>query len=257
MSRRPILPIATLALLCAATVGCSTRVATTGTWVAPPPANAGGPGQALPRPARVLVEAFAVDPQQVSLDSGVGPRLQARMSGADPEMAREGLAGDVQGAIAETLIKKIRKMGLDAEPARPGEIAQPGDLLVQGRITRITQGNRTRRLTVGFGAGKSEVDADAALVYALPGGGTTPLQSYTASSNSGRKPGMAAGASMAVGQGSAAPAALNGAMGVHGERPGVAGEGERAASHLARSMGQYFAAQHWIAASSVPSWSPR
>ena len=85
------------------------------------------------------------------------------------------------------------------------------------------------------------------------------LQAYSGTSNSGRKPGMAAGAGMAAQQASMAPAALGIVSGAHGEkkRAGVAGEGQRVAEHLSRNIGQYFAQQGWIPASAVPAASIR
>ena len=255
------LPGAVALLLSAALAsGCTTHVATTGTMV-PPPQPTGQPTTAatLPRPERVLVQDFPVDPDAVTLDRAIGLRLQRQSSGEDPAMAQQKVGMAVQDAISSTLMKAFQKMNVPAEHAAPGTAPSPGDLLVRGEITRIDQGNRTRRLTVGFGAGKSEVNADAAIYYVQPNGEPELLQTYSGSSNSGRKPGMAASAGMAAQQASMAPAALGIASGAHGEtrRAGVAGEGQRVADHLSRSIGQYFAQQGWIPASAVPAQSLR
>ncbi len=116
--------------------GCATRSSTTGSYV---PTNA-----ALPKPRRVLVMDFADDPARVSLDQGIGPRLERQLSPGAPGGSRYDAAAQVQSAISETLVSEIRKMGLFAERAGPGTVPQPGDALVQGQIERVSEGNRTR-----------------------------------------------------------------------------------------------------------------
>lgn len=256
MSRRAFLSLGVMLILPATfAAGCSTRVSTTATAL---PAHDAF-GSPLPRPRRVLVQDFIVDPDAVRLDQAIGLRLQRQVSGEDEVTTRAQTAMQVQDAISSTLTQAFRKMDLSVQHAGPEIQAVPGDLLVQGEITRIDQGNRARRLGIGFGAGKSEVDADAAISYVGADGRPQFLQSYSGVSNSGRKPGMAAGAGMAVREASAAPAALGAASGVYGEkkRSGVAGEGQRVAKHLSRNIGQYFAQQGWIAPSAVPAWSLR
>ncbi len=73
---------------------------------------------------------------------------------------------EVQDAIAQSLLDGIRQMGFAAERALPGNAAQPSDLLVRGEILQIDEGNRARRLAIGFGAGKSSVEASVQVYYA-------------------------------------------------------------------------------------------
>jgi hypothetical protein len=231
-----------LAALTAA--ACSTRVTSS-----PPVAISATP---IAQPARVAVMDFAL-PDSVRLDQGVASRLQRLAGGADTGALQAQTAADVQDAVTETLVAAIDKMGLNAVALGPGEAALPGDAVVSGRITRIDQGNRTRRLAIGFGAGKSEVDASAQLALVTPTGPMV-VQTYTASSNSGHKPGLAVGAASSAAQSTLAPAALTAVTGLHAEqtRTGVAGEGQRLAQHLATSLGTYFAGAGWIPPSAVP-----
>ncbi len=222
--------------------GCATRSSTTGNYA---------PAGPLPKPRRVLVEDFAVDASSVGLDQGIGPRLERQFSGGSQGGSQYSTALQVQSAISEALVSEIRKMGLPAERASPGMVPPPGDAIVQGQIERISEGNRTRRLAIGFGAGKSEVDAHAALYLANSRGGVRLLQSYDASSNSGRKPGMGVGAAGGAAEG----AAISGVTGVYGEtkRTGVAAEGQRLAERLSHDLGTFFAGAGWIAPSAVPT----
>ena len=234
--------LALAVLLCA----CATRVTQTGT-------NLSG-GGALPRPQRVLVTDFDVDPEAVRLDQGIGPRVTRLI---EPDAPTGTPAREVQNAISEALVDNIRKMGLPAERALPGTPPRPNDLLVQGQILKIDQGNRTRRLVVGFGAGKSSVQAKVQIYYGRGGARPELLQTYDADANSGRKPGFGMGAASAAGGGSLAPAALSGALGVHSEQQGVAGEGQHLGDRIAYNLGEFFVQQGWISPSSAPARSLR
>jgi hypothetical protein len=239
---RPAFPA--MALLCSLGA-CATTVTQTANYASSTP---------MPRPGRILVTNFYVDPQAVQLDEGVGPRVMRTLQpgAASPSPARE-----VQDAIAEALVDDIRKMGLPAERVAPGTPLKPNDILVQGEILKIDEGNRTRRLTLGFGAGRSSVEAKVQVYYGRDDGQPQLLQTYDADANSGRKPGMGIGTASAVAGGSLAPVAVSGAMGVHGEKQGVAGEGQHLGDRIADNLGGLFVQQGWIPASSAPSRSLR
>jgi hypothetical protein len=246
-TRRSVLTVAALTVLLTA---CATHVTQTGNYV---PASEATDG-AMPRPQRVLVTDFDVDPGAVKLDQGIGPRVMRTIGQGTPKAAS---AWEVQDAIAEALLDDIRKMGLPAERAPPGTPPQPNDLLVQGQILKIDEGNRTRRLTLGFGAGKSSVEAKVQVYYARGNAPPQLLQTYDADANSGRKPGMGVGVASAAAGGSLAPAAVSGALGVHSEKKGVAGEGQHLGDRIAYNLGQLFVQQNWIPASLAPARSLR
>ena len=234
--------------------GCSTRVQNTGTYVAPVQ-DAAVP---LPRPRSILVDDFAADWSRVRLEQAIATRVQREMSGGDPAAEQQRAAEDVQQAISEALVESLRKMGLPAESAAAGAAPGGGDLVIRGQIVRIDEGNRTRRLAVGFGAGKSDVQAQVQVYYLRPNAPSQLLQTYDADANSGRKPGLAVGGAMAAG-GSVAPLVVGGVVGLHSEarKTGVAGEGQRLGKRVAYNLGQFFVQQGWIPSSAVPTPSLR
>ena len=202
----------------------------------------------------MIVTDFTVDPGSVRQDQGIGPRLQRSLGGGSAGAARGALATEVQSAIADTLVEALGKAGLPAEHAPADAQIRPGDVIVTGRVLRIDEGNRTRRMSVGFGAGKSIVEAKAELYAAVPDGPPVLLQSYDGSADSGRRPGLAVGAGMAVANSSAATGALSAVMNVSGERnrTPVGREAASLGNRLATEIGGYAADQGWIAASAVP-----
>ena len=247
MSRVATLRLGIVVLLAVLTCGCATQVTRTSEYR---PGNSA----AMPKPRRVLVADFLVTPDAVHLDQGVGPRL---MRMATYSVTPDLTAQSVQASISTAMLDNLAKMGLPAVRVERGTPVQPEELLIEGQILKIDEGNRTRRLAVGFGAGESSVEAEAQIYYGRPVGAPQMLQTYDADANSGRKPGMGVGAASAIGGGSDVPAALSGATGVHGEAQGVVGEGQHLADRLSYNLGEFFVQQGWIAASSAPSRSLR
>jgi len=240
---------AALMLLLLAT-SCATRVASSAPSQSPEATS-------VQRPRRVLVADFQVDPGAVRQDQAIGIRLQRSMDGGNAEAARGAIAAEVQSAISDTVVEALSKAGLPAEHAIPGAVYRPGDLVVAGRVLRIDEGNRTRRLGIGFGAGKSIVEARAELYAVVPDGPPVLLQTYDGKSDSGRKPGMAIGASLAVAQSDAALGALSVVTNVSGEvrHTPVGKEAASLGHRLATDIGGFAAERGWISASSVPAWT--
>ena len=111
------------------------------------------------------------------------------------------------------------------------------------------------RLGIGFGVGKSIVEAKAELYAIVPDGPPVLLQTCDGKSDSGRQPGMAVGASMAVAHSSAAAGALSALMNVGGEvrRSPVGKEAASLGHRLATDIGEFAAERGWISVSSVPA----
>ncbi|MGH7211557.1 MAG: DUF4410 domain-containing protein [Acetobacteraceae bacterium] len=250
ISNRPSRTAAVL-LGCALLAACSTRATTTGTYVAPVSATA-----VLPRPAMVVVDDFAVNPNAVQVDPGIGGTLRRGLSGMTGSDAQARDADAVRFGITDSLTQAIGRMGLPVQQATSRPPARPY-VEVRGRVISIDEGNRTRRTAIGFGAGQSNVRAMAQVLYVAPGAAPRLLQTYDASSNSGHTPGLAVGAASAAG-GNAAAAAANGGMNlVNAGRAGVGAEAKRLGGRMAVNLGTLFAEQGWIPQSSVPRPSLR
>jgi hypothetical protein len=208
-------------------------------------------GPALPPPNRVVVSYFAIAPEQVRLDQGVGARLRRATGDAPPDAQKLQAAQAAQLALAQELVERLQRYGL---PATIGASADGPDaaLYVQGQIVDIDQGNRTRRVLVGLGAGKSTVSADVQLYYT---GQAAPrfLTAFQGEADSGRAPGAAEtmGAGAVAGR-VASSAAVSGGMHAGMEaRNGGNAETNRLADGIARQIGHFAVAQGWIPAAAV------
>jgi hypothetical protein len=200
------------------------------------------------RPDRILVGYFAISPEQVRLDQGIGARI-VRTAEDQPLTAVElQAARATQLALADRLVDNLKKYGLPAEHAMSAEA--PGtSLLVQGQIVAIDQGNRTRRILIGLGAGKSSVSADMQLYYQAPGLPPRFMTAYQAQADSGRMPGAAETMGAGAVAGSlASSTVVSGAMHATSETRGASGSGEasRLADGLARKIGEFAVSMGWI-----------
>lgn len=205
-------------------------------------------GPRLPPPDHVLVSNFSVSPEQVRLDQGISARIMRTVEDK-PLSAREWqTAQATQTALAEQLVDRLRKFGLPAVlAATPTGIGT--SLLVQGQIVSIDQGNRTRRVMIGLGAGKSTVSADTQLYYVSGNESPRFLSAFEGQADSGRMP----GAAETMGAGAAAQrigtsAALTGAThaGAETRRTSDTAEASQLADGLAKQIGQFAVAQGWI-----------
>lgn len=206
----------------------------------------------LARPDHVYVYDFTITPQAVALDQGVRAR---RQRGTDPAVIAADQARAAANATAALRDELIADLGAHGLPAQrlTGAPPQAGvRLIVQGRILTLDEGNRTRRLLIGFGAGQSRLSADAALYYAGPGQAPRLLRRFTLDADSGKMPGAAGTMGLGAAAGTAVAASAAASAGAHAadetRNTGDAALADKAASALAAQIAQYAAAQGWIAA---------
>lgn len=208
-------------------------------------------GQTLPRPQVVIVESFAVAPDEVELDQGLSSEI------VDSVKAEEGTSRSEQehqtgrqvaDAIADKLVVEIQDMGLTAQQ---GGAASPGvqdAVLLKGQLVSIDEGNRTLRVVVGLGAGRSDVQTHVQ-VYQMTSTGPELIDTIEVDAKSGLTPGMAE--TMGVGAVTGhllVSAAVSGGAHVVSESLGanVVADADRAAKGIAKQLAVLFAQQGWV-----------
>lgn len=81
----------------------------------------------------------------------IGPR--ARSAQKDPEVH----AREIVDLMASSLVKELTKKELNAQRLNLGNAFPANGLLVRGVFTQVDEGNRLRRVAIGFGAGETEM----------------------------------------------------------------------------------------------------
>ena len=210
----------------------------------------------LPRPDLVMVYDFAVSPDEVKLDTGLSAELMQKYQqhkGTSPTAQEIKLGHKVAEAVADELVKKIRSYGLWAERGFGYPYGKGKVLMVKGQFVSIDQGNRTERVAVGLGAGRSDVQANVQ-VYELTPQGLKEVDTLRGEAKSSYKPGMAE----MMGVGAVAghllmSTVVSGAVAGATEMTSatVEADGKRLADKIAVELGNFFVNQAWISPDAV------
>ncbi len=211
-------------------------------------------GDALPKPDKVLVYDFSVPSDVISIDDSAAAKVHRprKVDGADAN-SPEGVAQQVQASFAKALVHELQQASVPVEQVQGGDTpAPPHVLVVQGDFTGIKQGNKTKRVLIGFGKGASDVQAHVTLSLAAEQEQQpTVLLEFNVKSRSGKKPGAAAtvGAGAAtlgtVSAGSAAAGVAAG--GVVDRAASVEADASRMAKAVAKQIADLMRSQSWAA----------
>ena len=205
----------------------------------------------LPRPDLILVYDFAVSPDEVKLDAGLSAELKEKYEehqGTSRTAEEIKVGHKVADVVAEELVKKIRSYGLSAERAFGLPQGKGKVLMIKGQFLSIDEGNRTERVAIGLGAGRTSVPANVQ-VYELTPEGMQQVDDLRGTAKSGRKPGM--GEMMGVGAIAGhllTSTVVSGALagGTEMTSATVEADGKRLAENIAQDLGKFFVGQDWI-----------
>jgi len=116
-----------------------------------------------------------VTPDEVRLDSGLSTQLgQLFGGGQNPGTSRTAeeikIGHAVANAVANALVKELNQYGLPAERALSAPSAGGRLLMIKGQFVSIDEGNRTERVLIGLGAGRTGVQASVQVYEITPEG---------------------------------------------------------------------------------------
>ena len=228
-------------LLVACTVACARNVVT------PMSEHA----TSLPPPVRVLVYDPAFRAADV-IENKNTAELAINPSGGHDD--RDEIGKQAASAFAAELVDDINTLGLRAERARRNTPVPRNALLVVSQFLDVDEGNRMKRLVVGFGNGASRVDARVQVYYSGRGGRTKLLE-FETHSDSGKMPGggvtLGAGAVVTGGVSVVSAAGAVATGGVKVWRSSVEKLAASSAEQASAYLSEYFGKRGWIAANRV------
>jgi hypothetical protein len=204
----------------------------------------------LPRPQVVIVDTFATSANEVTLDEGLSAEVVEAIKAhrGDSRTDQEVQASrQVADAIADKLVVEIRDMGLRAERGSAVPAGMQNAVLIKGQLVSIDEGNRTERVLIGLGAGRSDVRAQVQ-VYAATTAGRQLIDTIEVDAKSGLAPGMAE--TMGVGGLTGhllVSTVVGGGLHVADESLGadVVADADRAAKGIAKQLAALFAKEGW------------
>ncbi|MEW6440100.1 MAG: DUF4410 domain-containing protein [bacterium] len=200
----------------------------------------------IPRPDRILVYDFAASPADVPADSAIAGQLEEP---GTPQTAEQIEAGRRVGAeIAAELVEQIHAMGLPAQRAALRTQPQINDVLIRGYLLSIEEGSAAKRVSIGFGSGKSELKT-AVEGYQMTAQGLRKLGSGTVDSGGSKTPGGAVPLGVAIATGNPVGLIVSGGMKVYGEVSGsskVEGRARATGKEIADQLRKRFEQEGWI-----------
>ena len=210
-------------------------------------------------PSQIVVYPFATNPNEVTLNSSILQREYRDLSGANVDEQQAQIASLTAQNVCLAVVNALAKKGYNALCQKRGIPPGSGNVLVvDGDFTDISEGNRLRRLVIGFGAGASVLDTNVYVYQPAPGGGQHQVLSFNTHADSGKMPGVAiTGPGGAAVGGTAAIATVGAnvaASGVRTYRSTIDFLGDKTAQQIDDALIQYFQQQGWpaVAAAATP-----
>ena len=185
-----------------------------------------------------------------SIRAGRALRAAAKAKSGLPRSQQELAVGhQVAGALAEKLVIQIQDLGLYTQRSTTVPPGTPVALLVKGQLVSIDEGNRTERLIIGLGAGRSDVRVWTQ-VYEVTAAGSRLIDQIEVSAKSGLRPGAAETMGVGAVAGHLLTAtAVTAGLSVVSETMGatVVADSDRAAGGIAKQLSKLFGQQGWSA----------
>jgi hypothetical protein len=201
----------------------------------------------LPMPDRVLVYNFAVTPEEVDLDRGLGPTVLRQVTSKGQSQEEIKLGHAVANALTNSLVEDLRKQGINAYRAANAAPPGPTTASVKGRFMRIDQGDRSMRTIIGFGLGASQVRTHVQ-IYQGAGRRMRLVAEGDTVTKSNLKPGLGPMLGLgAVTGGLAVAGAVGGTTTIANEAilATVQHDAERTAKEIAQRIGNYYRQRGW------------
>jgi len=207
-------------------------------------------GGRIARPDRIIVHDFAATPADIPAGSArVGQYAQP----STPQSPQEMEGGRKLGAqVAKELVADSQGMGLTAVQAAGQPAGQPaprvGDIVIMGYFESVDAGSAAKRIALGFGSGAADLKTMVE-GYLMTETGLRRLGSGEVESGTGKMPGLAVPAVMAVATGNPIGLIVMGAVKAEGQMSGrttIEGAAKQTAKEIADQLRVAFQKQGWI-----------
>jgi hypothetical protein len=191
----------------------------------------------LPKPAKILVYDFAINPDDIQVDKIQAMRPRHLITG---DQKPDAIAASASKKYSAELVKALAKTGIPVEHVAKDTPPSDNALLIQGSFTQVKEGNKTERDTIGMGAGGADVQTKVDVHLKTPTDSVAFSQFTTdtkAAKNMGSAVPVAAGLN---------PAAAVAKSTVGDRRKNVNAYATKTADATAKEIIKSMAAQGWV-----------
>ena len=198
----------------------------------------------VPQPDFIIVERFAVSPEDVKLDRGLSAQALRGMQERDLNDEERKVGAAVATVMEEETVRLLRAAGIPAYLDSYAPTASRTTALLQGQFLSVDEGDRSQRVWVGFGLGGSKLQIK---MQVLQGGVVVAEGEVQTTSN--LKPGMVASLGVGVATGGIGmAAAIGGGLAVGSEAllVSVEQDAKRAAKAVSERIIQGYKDRGWL-----------
>ena len=196
----------------------------------------------VPRPPVFLIYDFAVDPEDVMVDT---TGLTSGDEASSVERLSEGK--EWANALSESLVRQFVKEGINSRRATGSTHIPLNAIAVKGQFISIDEGDEIKRTTIGFGAGAEDVSV-MVQIYQMKKTGLMRISEIEAEGHGRKTPGVAGPAAVAVGAGMVVGLVVSSAMNLKNEA--VDGSMQSTVNDIAEELVQrgvnYYKKRGWL-----------
>jgi hypothetical protein len=196
----------------------------------------------VPRPPVFLIYDFAVDPEDVMVDT---TGLTSGDEASSVERLSEGK--EWANALSESLVRQFVKEGITSQRATGSTHIPLNAIAVKGQFISIDEGDEIKRPTIGFGAGAEDVSV-MVQIYQMKKTGFMRISEIEAEGHGRKTPGVAGPAAVAVGAGMVVGLVVSSAMNLKSEA--VDGSMQSTVDDIAEELVQrgvnYYKKRGWL-----------
>jgi hypothetical protein len=191
----------------------------------------------LPKPTKILVYDFAINPDDIQVDKLQSMRPRHLITG---DQKPDAIAASASKKFSAELVKALAKTGIPVEHVTKDAPASDNAMLVQGSFTSVKEGNKAERDTIGMGAGSADVETKVDVHVKTPADSVLFSQFTTDT-----KPAKNVGSAVPVAAG-LNPAAAVAKSTVGDRRKNVNAYASKTADATAKEIIKAMAAQGWV-----------
>jgi hypothetical protein len=191
----------------------------------------------LPKPQKILVYDFAVNPGDVQVDKVQALRPRHLITG---DKSQDDVAASANKTFYQELVKAMAKTGIPVEHVALGTKPSDGAMLIQGSFTSLKEGTKAERETIGMGTGSADVETKVDVHLKTPSDTVLLSQFQTQT-----KPGANTGSAVPVVAG-LNPAAVATKSTITDRKKTVNAYASKTADASAKEIFKSMAAQGWI-----------
>jgi len=133
-------------------------------------------GGSLPKPEKILVYDFDLNPGDVQVDKVQAMRPRHLLTG---DKSQDAVAAGAGKTYYQELVKALEETGIPVEHVAAGTPASANSLMIQGSFDALKEGTKAERVAVGLGTGSADVETKVNVHLKTPSDNVAFLQFQT------------------------------------------------------------------------------